>query len=133
MPESPKAIRTASMISPEEVLRDATMWELERRTNPFTQDWTVPSLPHDGVAKRKWVALEGGVYKRHEFIPCDADLAKLATSEIPPVERVDFLGERRKCSWSTHPVDGQTDELGWQYSTDFIVGSSRWLPYCGPI
>jgi len=128
-----KAIRTASMISPEKVLRDTSMWELERRTNPFGHDWKVPSLPHDGIAKMKWVALEGDVYKRHAFIPCDADVGKIATSEVPPVEHVDFLGQRRKCSWSTHPVDAQTDELGWQYSTDFTIGNTQWLPYCGMI
>eukprot|EP00435_Cladocopium_sp_Y103_P072912 s597_g41.t1 len=34
-PSSQKLVRTASMISPDEVLKELSMWELERRTNLF--------------------------------------------------------------------------------------------------
>lgn len=132
-PASQKLVRTASMISPDEVLKELSMWELERRTNLFRYHWKAPYWPHDGAAKMKWVALEGNEYIRHPFIPESEEEGKIAVSDIPPVEAVDFLGMRRKCTWSTCPVDGETDELGWQYSTDFVVGNTGWLPYCGSV
>ncbi|CAJ1444815.1 unnamed protein product [Effrenium voratum] len=128
-----RLVRTASMISPDEVLKELSMWELERRTNLFKHHWKTPYWLHDGVAKMKWVAFEDNVYTRHPFISADANEARIAESETPPVETVEFLGQRRKCSWSTCPVDGETDELGWQYSTDFVVGNTGWLPYCGSV
>lgn len=35
--------------------------------------------------------------------------------------------------WRISPVEGQTDELGWQYSTDFVYGNTGWTAHCGPI
>eukprot|EP00931_Biecheleriopsis_adriatica_P061040 TRINITY_DN36688_c0_g1_i1.p1 TRINITY_DN36688_c0_g1~~TRINITY_DN36688_c0_g1_i1.p1 ORF type:complete len:593 (-),score=124.57 TRINITY_DN36688_c0_g1_i1:97-1875(-) len=128
---STRALRTASMLEPEEVLNASCMWELERRSGPFRHKWRAPCLPHEGVTKMKWVAFENGAYKHHDFIPRDANVETIAASETPPVESVEFLGQRRNCSWSTHPVDGETDELGWQYSTDFVIGSDDWTPQCG--
>ncbi|CAE7466379.1 Ces2c, partial [Symbiodinium pilosum] len=130
VPAANKLVRSASMISPEAVLKEASMWELERRTNIFRQNWKTPYFLHDGVAKMKWVSFEGSNYARHPFIPEGVDEEKIAASDIPPVEMVEFLGERRRCAWSTCPVEGETDELGWQYSTDFVLGNTGWLPYC---
>ncbi|CAK9061896.1 Acylcarnitine hydrolase [Durusdinium trenchii] len=133
VPTSTRLVRTASMISPDEVLKELSMWELERRTNLFKSHWKAPYWPHDGAAKMKWVALEGNAYIRHPFIPVSMAEEKIAVSDIPPVESVEFLGMRRNCTWSTCPVDGETDELGWQYSTDFVMGNTGWLPYCGSV
>ena len=132
-PKLTRLVRTASMISPDEVLKELSMWELERRTNLFRYHWKAPYWPHDGAAKMKWVALEDNAYTRHPFIPETVEESKIAESDIPPVETVEFLGMRRKCTWSTCPVDGETDELGWQYSTDFVMGNTGWLPYCGSV
>eukprot|EP00913_Durusdinium_trenchii_P025240 g23695.t1 len=123
VPTSTRLVRTASMISPDEVLKELSMWELERRTNLFKSHWKAPYWPHDGAAKMKWVALEGNAYIRHPFIPVSMAEEKIAVSDIPPVESVE----------STCPVDGETDELGWQYSTDFVMGNTGWLPYCGSV
>merc|ERR1712107_267839 len=103
--------RSNSLLEPEEVLLSSSMWELERRANPWitglnTVEWKVPNLPHDGIAKMKWVGCENEIYKRHEFISEEADMTRIAASEVPPVESVNFLGQQRKCTWSTHPVDG---------------------------
>lgn len=122
--------RTSSLISPEAVLKELSMWELERRTNLFKSNWKAPYFPHDGVGKMKWVSFEDNSYSRHPFIPEGVDEQKISASETPPVEVVEFLGERRRCTWSTFPVEGETDELGWQYSTDFVLGNTGWLPYC---
>eukprot|EP00438_Fugacium_kawagutii_P021603 Skav212187 [mRNA] locus=scaffold754:521709:536586:- [translate_table: standard] len=77
-PPNQKLVRTASMISPDEVLKELSMWELERRTNLFRHHWRAPYWPHDGAAKMKWVALEGTAYARHPFIPESVDEGKIA-------------------------------------------------------
>lgn len=112
-----------------DLLRQSEMWELERRGNIFQQDWRVPFLPHDGAAKMKWCAFEDK-YIRHPFLSEQVDPAKVSASEIPPVEKVDFLGQVRKCTWSTAPTEGETDELGWQYAADFLLTNEFWQPYC---
>eukprot|EP00435_Cladocopium_sp_Y103_P064114 s86_g25.t1 len=88
------------------VLKDISMWELERRTNLFRDNWSAPYFPHDGVAKMKWVALEGNAYIRHPFIPESAEYGMIAapcsaskvvgnTGWLPYCSSVSFV--RRRC------------------------------------
>jgi len=114
----------------EALLRSSSIWELQRSTSLFRHEWSAPWMPYDGVLRMKWCALEGA-YVRHRFLPEDVNLETVAKSELPPIEQVNFFGQTRNCIWSTAPVDGVTDELGWQYATEFFADDSFWSPSVG--
>eukprot|EP00928_Gymnodinium_smaydae_P014219 TRINITY_DN15174_c1_g5_i1.p1 TRINITY_DN15174_c1_g5~~TRINITY_DN15174_c1_g5_i1.p1 ORF type:complete len:621 (+),score=82.46 TRINITY_DN15174_c1_g5_i1:295-2157(+) len=119
------------------------IWEIERRPTVFSS-WGAPSLPHDGVRKMKWCAMDpAGKFVRHPLVPEDADAAKFAACKSPPLDEVDLLGLSRACEWTraqTQPDESDAD--GWQYATGFtrnmgwtgacsklsIVRRRRWIP-----
>ena len=95
-----------------QVLKELSMWELERRTNLFKSNWKAPYFPHDGVGKMpgvhqscmgpgrsrkgvplktcwgmlsprmKWVSFEDNSYSRHPFIPEGVDEQKISAAQI---------------------------------------------------
>jgi hypothetical protein len=70
------------------VLKELSMWELERRTNLFRYHWKAPYWPHDGAAKMKWGALEGNEYIRHPFIPESEEEGKIAVPCLKRFNRI---------------------------------------------
>ena len=62
----------------------------------------------------------------------DVNLETVAKSELPPIEQVNFFGQTRNCIWSTAPVDGVTDELGWQYARSSLQTTVFGLPVLAP-
>lgn len=99
------------------------MWELERY---MVTGWGAPSLPMDGAKKMKWCAIEDGDYVRHPLVHPDAKKDDCAASEVPPVEKVEFAGQLRKCKWCIQPEDSVTDDLGWQYGNIFSDSGGSW-------
>eukprot|EP00928_Gymnodinium_smaydae_P014217 TRINITY_DN15174_c1_g3_i1.p1 TRINITY_DN15174_c1_g3~~TRINITY_DN15174_c1_g3_i1.p1 ORF type:complete len:607 (+),score=172.48 TRINITY_DN15174_c1_g3_i1:153-1973(+) len=106
-----------------------SIWELERRTTIFN-DWGPPSLITDGVRRMRWCALDSsGAFVKHPLAPENVSYEKFAASDVPPLEHVEFLGQQRDCQWALEPREGETDELGWQYSTGFDLHLG-WVPEC---
>eukprot|EP00929_Paragymnodinium_shiwhaense_P071692 TRINITY_DN36428_c0_g3_i1.p1 TRINITY_DN36428_c0_g3~~TRINITY_DN36428_c0_g3_i1.p1 ORF type:complete len:410 (-),score=84.79 TRINITY_DN36428_c0_g3_i1:422-1651(-) len=104
------------------------MWELERRKVPFIGPFEAPSSALDGDRQMKWCKLVGEEeYVKHPFLAASLSYAKAAASEVPPVERVELLGQLRRCSWAVMPEEGETDELGWQYASGFSYNWG-WTP-----
>lgn len=87
--------RDLKILDVSQVLKELSMWELERRTNLFRHHWRAPYWPHDGAAKMKWVALEGTAYTRHPFIPESVDEGKIAV----PWLKVDVA------AWTSFPKE----------------------------
>jgi len=103
-----------------ELEQQAIVWELERRTSVFTEDWRAPFLPHDGQKQIGWVAFEDELrYVQHPFIPKDMDDLAARACTAPPIPEVEFLGQMRLCSWDVE-IGIDTDDDGWQYVFGFV-------------
>mmetsp|Transcript_52617 Transcript_52617/g.117991 ORF Transcript_52617/g.117991 Transcript_52617/m.117991 type:complete len:657 (-) Transcript_52617:18-1988(-) len=100
------------------------VWELQRRTTIWHNDWRAPFLPHDYQKAIKWMAIQEH-YLPHPFIPEDIDIDEAAESEEPPIGEVQFLGRKRACKWDIL-VDETSDSEGWQYAVDFYLEPSKW-------
>lgn len=118
-------------ITPEEMIADleelSLVWELQRRTTIWHNDWRAPFLPHDYQKAIKWMAIDEH-YIPHPFIPEDIDIDEAAESEEPPIREVKFLGRRRPCQWHV-VIDETSDGDGWQYAVDFYLEPQKWSEY----
>mmetsp|Transcript_140637 Transcript_140637/g.366138 ORF Transcript_140637/g.366138 Transcript_140637/m.366138 type:complete len:641 (+) Transcript_140637:88-2010(+) len=110
--------------------QQAIVWELERRTSVFSEDWRAPFLPHDGQKQMKWTTL-GEHYLCHPFLlRRGVRDHEAANSDRPPINEVEVLGQMRPCAWHV-VVDEEGDCEGWQYAVDFYLQSQYWQPSCG--
>eukprot|EP00930_Biecheleria_cincta_P083763 TRINITY_DN73270_c0_g1_i1.p1 TRINITY_DN73270_c0_g1~~TRINITY_DN73270_c0_g1_i1.p1 ORF type:complete len:540 (-),score=98.79 TRINITY_DN73270_c0_g1_i1:265-1884(-) len=100
------------------------IWELERRTTIWHQDWRAPFLPHDAQKSCKWMSIQDH-YIPHPFISNITNIEDAAQCEAPPIKEVAFPGCIRSCSWKVH-VDDSSDSNGWQYAVDFYLDDTRW-------
>ena len=118
----------APTVSAESMVADleqlSLVWELQRRTTIWHNDWRAPFLPHDYQKAIKWMSIQDH-YLPHPFIPEDIDVDEAAESEEPPIEEVQFLGRRRACKWDI-VVDEASDSEGWQYAVDFYLEPNKW-------
>ena len=115
-------------ITPEEMISDleelSLVWELQRRTTIWHNDWRAPFLPHDYQKAIKWMAIDEH-YIPHPFLPEDIDVDEAAEAEEPPIREVKFLGRRRPCQWHV-VIDDTCDHEGWQYAVDFYLETNKW-------
>lgn len=95
------------------------VYELQRRTTVFQNDWKAPFLPHDGRRKWRWTDMN---YLPHLLIrTADRELA--ASSTGPPLAIP--AGWIPSGTW--HPeLHKETDEEGWQYAVDFYDSEKYW-------
>jgi len=100
------------------------VWELERRTTIWHQDWRAPWLPHDAQKAWKWMSIEDH-YVPHPSISVISSIDDAAQCEAPPIKEVALPGCTRSCSWKVH-VDETSDLDGWQYAVDFYLQDTCW-------
>eukprot|EP00434_Breviolum_minutum_P040039 symbB.v1.2.035571.t1/scaffold4824.1/size34285/2 len=94
------------------------VWELQRRTTMFHDDWRAPFLPHDGQKQARWVDER---YQKHKAIFMTTD--KAAQHNLPPIEAPAVTIPQE--SWHV-VLDGTKDKDGWQYATDFFKKDGKW-------
>lgn len=104
------------------------LWELERRTSIFQEDWRAPFLPHDGEKQWKWTKL-GAKYSAHA-LPANVSKDEARASSRPPIPEVNMFGMSRPCEWHV-VVDEFGDREGWQYAVDFYLDPDYWQPTLG--
>ncbi|CAJ1358934.1 unnamed protein product [Effrenium voratum] len=97
---------------------DAEVWELQRRTTMFHDDWRSPFLPHDSQKRARWVDER---YRKHCWVLLPSHLA--ATAELPPLQSPPAMGSQ--VAWHV-ATDGEADKDGWQYAADFYKKKSKW-------
>lgn len=101
------------------------VWELERRTTIWQQDWRAPFLPHDVQKASKWMGIQDR-YIPHPLVFSNvSNTEDAARCETPPIKEVTFPGCTLSCNWEVQ-VDETSDLDGWQYSFDFYIDDSRW-------
>jgi len=102
------------------------VWELERRTTIFQQDWRAPFLPHDAQKASKWMSIRDR-YMPHPLIFSNVSNTEddAARCETPPIKEVTFPGCTFSCNWEVC-VDETSDADGWQYAVDFYLDDSYW-------
>lgn len=94
------------------------VWELQRRTTMFHDDWRAPFLPHDGQKQSRWVDER---FQKHPSILMTMEKAAMENS--PPIEAPAAMVPQDHWQVAT---DATTDKDGWQYATDFYKKSARW-------
>jgi len=94
------------------------VWEVQRRTTMFHEDWRAPFLPHDGQKQARWVDSR---FHKHPWLLAKTSVS--AAAAVPPLEPPPAM--REKGEWTVSP-DGVADKDGWQYSTDFHRTGSKW-------
>ncbi|CAE7888046.1 unnamed protein product, partial [Symbiodinium microadriaticum] len=94
------------------------VWEVQRRTTMFHEDWRAPFLPHDGQKQARWVDTR---FHKHPWLLTKTSVS--AAAAVPPLEPPPAM--REKGEWTINP-DGPADKDGWQYSTDFHRTVSKW-------
>lgn len=95
------------------------VYEVERRTTIFHNDWQAPFLPSDGKARWRWVE---ETYQKH---PCSVARTRQesAAAKAPPIVLEgswNELGTWELCR------DGGVDANGWKYCTSFRRTESTW-------
>lgn len=96
------------------------VFELQRRTSIFHDDWRAPFLPHDRSKRWRWVDSD---YSQHPC--CDQHREDARASDKPPL--VSPGGWRfDSMDWIVDEQLGPADEDGWQYASEFYKAGSRW-------
>jgi len=109
------------------------VWELQRRTAIFTEDWQKPFLPIDmAVSFARWTVMDEAkaAYVTHPML--SAAMSSDEASAAPPIEEMFALGCDRRCQWQP-VVKGSTDPEGWEYGGGFFSPhDASWANQCGP-
>lgn len=98
------------------------IWELQRRTTLFHEDWRAPFLPHDGV--RGWRWLDTG-YHKHPWMAAGLRKLEVACKPEPPIEPGGGwmpIGDWRVAAGDSERMDAD----GWQYSNRYHRRDNRW-------
>lgn len=96
------------------------IWELQRRTTLFDDDWRAPFLPHEHKKSARWVDAR---YRKHSWIMESRKASAL--SDIPPLEAPVGMS-LTAAGWSVGDAPGPFDKDGWQYAADFYKRRAAW-------
>jgi hypothetical protein len=101
--------------------RVVDIWELQRRTTIFQQDWGAPFLPHDRKKRWRWLDLD---YRLHPW-SCSGSRKTFAACEEPPLAPPPSW---RQCTkWTVLPSSGSEQSSGgWEYAVDFYQDDNLW-------
>ncbi|CAK8997241.1 unnamed protein product [Durusdinium trenchii] len=94
------------------------VWELQRRTTMFHDDWRAPFLPHDGQKQARWV---DDRYHKHPWVLMTSGDA--AVKDRPPISGPAAMCEQEEWHVAT---EGHKDKEGWQYAPDFYKKPNKW-------
>lgn len=101
------------------------MFELQRRTTAFQQDWRAPFLPHDHVRAHAWRWVDLAFHK-HPWTSAGS-IQQAAQAETPPI--MPGGNWLRLGEWTVaNTDDADTDSEGWQHSNNFYRYNSLWRP-----
>lgn len=99
------------------------IFELQRRTTVFQQDWRAPFLPHDQLRAHCWRWVDVA-FHRHPWLSAGS-IQQAASADVPPIKPGGnwvALGD-----WKVADSDDvETDSDGWQYSNNFYRWNSLW-------
>jgi hypothetical protein len=96
------------------------VWELQRRTTPFHDDWRAPFLPHEHKKSARWVDAH---YRKHPWIMESRHVS--ASADRPPIEAPVGMC-LTSAGWRVIEPPGLSDEDWWQYAGDFYKKRSAW-------